>query len=664
MIAETLSGPSARRRALTAGAHVLLTTVGYWAAFVLAFDFELSGAWLQRFAETLPALVLIRLVLAYRLGIDRGFWAHVGIRDLFPLILAGGLGSILLPLLLLALRQLHGIPPAVFVLEGMLAISLHAGIRVLVRYIHERRNSAQLTDQGTSAFIIGAGETGEQLLRQILHDRRHDFHIAGLIDDDPLKQDRSLHGVRVVGPSDDLRRLAAIHRVQVALIAIPSVTVEQLRRLVDRCSEAGVAVKTLPPLKDLVTDDVTVSQVRDVQIGDLLGREPANLDLDAIAPDLAGRVVMVTGAGGSIGSELSRQIARFHPLRLVLIDRAESPLYYIHNQIARQHPEIQVIPTLASVTNADRMTKVFDAYRPDCVFHAAAYKHVPLLEANVIEGVWNNIIGTMRVAESAARVGADKFVLISTDKAVNATSILGVTKFVAERIVLELPALLAADTDYRVVRFGNVLGSDGSVLPLFQRQLAEGGPLTVTHPEVRRYFMTIPEATQLVLRAAALPEGSRRITLLEMGEQIRIIDLAEQLIRLAGLVPHQDVEIVFTGLRPGEKLHEELVSDSEEAVPTSVDKIRAVERNGTHPQFVHQLNKLMRVTKERHEAAIIRALTELAPDYNQPDPILTLHQVNGRPQPQRSRKTRRAPVQVVLGAAASPALRSGTHNGT
>jgi len=504
------------------------------------------------------------------------------------------------------------------VIDWMLAIALPAAVQVIARAVRERR-SGSVGAGGTRTFIVGAGEAGEQLLRQIQHDRVHALHVVGLIDDNPEKRGRSLHGVPVLGSADELRGFASLYRATQALIAIPSATAEQLRRLVDRCAEAGIEVKLLPPFKDMVRAEVEVSRVRDVSIEDLLGREPVQLDLSEIEPDLAGKVVLVTGAGGSIGSELSRQIARYHPLQLILVERAESPLYFLHLELAAANPEIQVIPVLASVTNPDRMETLFEAYRPTCVFHAAAYKHVPMLEGNVIEGVWNNIIGTLRVARCAARVGCRKFVLISTDKAVNPTSILGATKLVAERVALELPSLRSSGTDFRVVRFGNVLGSDGSVVPLFRRQIDAGGPVTVTHPEVRRYFMTIPEAVQLVLRAAALPEAAGRISLLEMGTQVRVLDLAEQLIRLAGLRPHQDVEIVYTGLRPGEKLEEELLAPEEAAVPTSVEKIRMVERNGTQGALLaKRLRNLIRVAVRRDEAALVRVLATLAPEYHPP----------------------------------------------
>ena len=606
--------PVLRRVGLTAS-HLVLTAVGYYAAFEMRFDFKIPAAALERFAATLPFLILVRLALALRFRLDRGFWAHVGVPDLLQLSAATTLGSVVFAGALLALGQIHGIPGSVLGFEWLLAIALTGGVRLAARCWRESRRSVTLT-RGKRTLIVGAGDAGEQILRQLQHDPRCGLQVVGLIDDDPAKLGRALHGVPVLGGADDLRRLAIVHGVRQALIAIPSITGEKLRRLVELCAQAAVEVRLLPPLSDLVAGEVHLNQVREVRIDDLLGREPVALDLSGVLPEVAGQTVVVTGAGGSIGAELARQLARLHPLRLVLIERAESPLHDIHLEVSRDHPEIEVVPVLASVTNTDRLQHVFHTYRPDLVFHAAAYKHVPMLEWNVVEGVWNNVIGTLRAARCAARAGARKFVLISTDKAVNPTSVLGATKFIAERVVRELPSLRASTTDFRVVRFGNVLDSNGSVLPLFKRQLAAGGPLTVTHPEVRRYFMTIPEAVQLVLQAASLPEAAGRIALLEMGAQIRILDLAEQLIRLNGLLPYKDVQITFTGLRPGEKLEEELVGPGEATIRTSVEKIQLVDRNGNHgEELARRLRYLTQVTARRDEMALLRALTALAPEY-------------------------------------------------
>jgi FlaA1/EpsC-like NDP-sugar epimerase len=648
MLSEALSRLRRYRRFLSIAGHMALVAFAYLTAYALRFDFRIPPEEFRRYLETLPYLLVLRLALFHRFGLFRGYWSLVGIRDLRQLIAAVSLGSIGFVALLMFVGKVAGLPGVIPILDWLVTIVLAGGIRFIARWIREepfrRPSRGQRTllrwikeeplrrrpRRGRAAIIIGAGRAGERLLRQLQHDPRHPLNVVGLVDDDPDKLGRTIHGVPVLGGSDDLRRFVAIHHVQQIVIAIPSASPEQIRKLVSRAAETGIAVKILPPQVDLLASDVPqINQVRDVQVEDLLGRPPVQLDLKDVAPELAGKVILVTGAGGSIGSELVRQIARFNPRRLLLLDRAESPLYMIHHEVSEAHPAIDVVPVLASVTNAGRLDRMFETYRPDSVFHAAAYKHVPMLEWNMIEGVWNNVVGTLRLAQAAARSGTKRFVLISTDKAVNPLSILGATKRVAEQIVRELPSLHASDTDFRVVRFGNVLGSDGSVVPLFKRQIAAGGPVTVTHPEMKRFLMTIPEAAQLVLKAATLAEGAGRIAVLEMGTQVRILELAEQMIRLSGLVPHHDVQIAFTGLRPGEKLEEELVAPGETLAETSIDKIRVVAGNGGGgATLARQIRSLISVTTQGDERSVIRALTAIVSEY-QPERLELVGRRNG-----------------------------------
>ena len=677
MLRGALSFLRPSRRFLIIAGHLALVSFAYFTAYALRFDLQIPPEQLRRYAETLPYLLVVRLALFHRFGLFRGYWHLVGLRDLKQITAAVTLGSLGFVALLAFIGRLSGLPLVIPALDWLVTIMLAGGIRFVVRWMREEpfrkpsRGKRTLLRwmkeepfrrrpiRGKPSIIVGAGTAGERLLRQLLHDPRHPLHIVGLVDDDPTKHGRALHGVPVLGGSDELRRFVAIHHAQQIVIAIPSAAPEHVRRLVARAAETGVAVKILPPTLDLLAADTPqINQVRDVQVEDLLGREPVQLDMQDVAPELAGKVILVTGAGGSIGSELVRQIARFNPRRLLLLDRAESPLYMIHHEVAEAHPAIDVVPVLASVTNAGRLDRMFETYRPDSVFHAAAYKHVPMLEWNMIEGVWNNVVGTLRVAQSAARVGTKKFVLISTDKAVNPSSILGATKRVAEQIVRELPSLRASETDFRVVRFGNVLGSDGSVVPLFKRQLAAGGPLTVTHPEMKRFLMTIPEAAQLVLEAAALPEAAGRIAVLEMGTQVRILELAEQMIRLSGLVPYHDVQIVFTGLRPGEKLEEELIAPGETLAQTTIDKIRVVTGNGGGgATLARQIRSLISVTGQGDERTVVRALSTIVTEY-QPERLELVGRgggngnalarprgANGNGQAPPRRRTRTPPTQ-------------------
>jgi FlaA1/EpsC-like NDP-sugar epimerase len=565
------------RRPVVVALHLVLVPVGYFIAFALRFEVPIPEQYLDLFLRTVPILLTARLLSFAVFGLYRGWWRHVGMKDLVALVQAVSVSTVGLLALLFFTQQLNGFPRSVLILDWIVALLLFGGARFCVRAIRERRSGVNGVDRrGTPALIIGAGGAAERLLRQVWQGGTG-LRPLGMVDDDRHKHGMRLHSVPILGSSDDLPRLARQHGAQLVVIAIPSASRETMKRLVDICMQTGVEFKIVPPLQELLDGRARVSQLRKVEVEDLLGRDAIDLDLEIVRRDLEGKVVLVTGAAGSIGSELVRQIATFHPAKLVLLEQAESPLYFIDLEIRRNNPGLEVVAIVADVADQARLDSVFARHRPDCVFHAAAYKHVPLMESNVVEAVRNNVFGTLYVGECAARHGSGKFVLISTDKAVRPSSVMGATKRVAERIVLGALAKAATSTDFRAVRFGNVLGSDGSVIPLFRKQLARGGPLTVTHPDVTRYFMTIPEAVQLVLQASAVPEAAGRISMLEMGEPVRIVELAENLIRLSGLEPYKDVPIVFNGLRPGEKLYEELMSEVEATVPTAIEKVRVVQ---------------------------------------------------------------------------------------
>jgi FlaA1/EpsC-like NDP-sugar epimerase len=555
--------------------QALLLSAAYWTAFQLRFDFQLPVKEWRTFWATLPLLLVLRLAAYTHLGFFRGFWRHFCLEDLVNLVKAVTLSSLCFTAVLMLWDQSDAVPRSVLLLDWAAAIFASGGLPFLARAVHETSRTAPKAS-GRRALVIGAGEKAERLLRELHREQEATLQVLGLVDDQG-RRGRAIHRVPVIGALEDLAELLPRLRIELVVIALDQPAAGQIEWIVSQCTQAKVEFKTLPSLPELLQGTARADQLRSVRIEDLLGREPISLDLAAVAEDVAGRVVLVTGAAGSIGSELARQIAAFGPARLVLVDQAESDLYFIQLELGARHPALDLHAVICDITQGDRLEDVFATHRPHYVIHAAAYKHVPLMEANVAEAVRNNVFGTLAVADGAARWGAHKFLLISTDKAVNPSSVMGATKRIAERIIFGLPRLRSAATSFRAVRFGNVLASQGSVVPLFERQLAQGGPLTVTHPEVERYFMTIPEAVQLVLFSAALPETEGTVAMLDMGRPVRILDLAEKLIRLSGLVPHRDVPVVFTGLRPGEKLLEELCYAFEAARPTTTDKVRVLD---------------------------------------------------------------------------------------
>ena len=454
--------------------------------------------------------------------------------------------------------------------------------------------------------------------------------VVGVVSNQASNRGRSIHGIPVVGATGDLSALVSHYDIGLVIIAVENTTGAQVERIIESCAASSVDFRILPSLDEQLAGRVNPAQLRRVKLEDLLGRDPVSLDMATIRADLAGRRVLVTGGAGSIGSELARQIASYGPASLVLLDRAESDLYFTHLDLLHAYPGVEVKAIICDVTDSARLIKVFDAHRPDFVFHAAAYKHVPLMEANPIEAVQNNVLGTVVVASAAATFGVRKFVLISTDKAVNPSSVMGATKRIAERVVLGLPALRRSVTDFRAVRFGNVLGSAGSVIPLFERQLAAGDPLTVTHPDAERYFMTIPEAVQLVLQAGTMPQARGRICMLDMGEPVRIVDLARKMLSLSGVKPRIGVSLVFTGLRPGEKLREDLVSSTEASVTTEIPKIRLVQSTSEAGTDVSDLvDRLLRAMRLGDDAHLLQELAAVVPEYRISGPVAVVAPVNG-----------------------------------
>lgn len=611
------------RAAITFITHFVITLVSYTLAIFVQYEGQIPGELAAVFGSTVSLLLLARLTGLAMFKIYRASWLHVGLRDLIALLSASAVGSGLFAGLLTLAGQIPPVMPSVLLLEGMFFVFMAGGLRFGVRILDEngvlRRGSKVKASRPSRALVIGAGEAGEALVRQLQHDARQGIDVVGLVDDDPRLQGTRLHGVAVLGDTTRLAALASVYEADLLIIAIPNATAEQMRRIVKRAMETGVPFKTVPSLRDLLHGSGRLSQLRNVDVVDLLGRQAVELALVERCTELKGATVLVTGGAGSIGSELARQLARLGPGQIVLVDVSENGLYRQQLELGAAYPNIKIVPFVGSVTQAGVMHRLFMERQPRFVFHAAAHKHVPLMERQIVEAVRNNVLGTLSVARAAVASGVPNVTFISTDKAINPSSVMGATKRAGERIVLELPKFKDADTRFCAVRFGNVLGSDGSVVPLFKAQLSRGGPLTVTHPEVTRYFMTIPEAVQLVLAAAIVPEAANRICMLEMGEPVRILELAENLIRLAGFRPQVDVEIKYTGLRPGEKLHEEVVTGREAGVPSTVSKLRILERTTNNAAAVEEALDQLQVAVALDDGDLaILALCRMVPEHVSP----------------------------------------------
>ena len=507
----------------------------------------------------------------------------------------------------------YGVHLLAALLSGMLTVCVRVGCRIVLNwYLHRR---AQGEDHPcVRTLVVGAGEAGNLLIKDVLSHHETNLKIVGFIDDDPRKTGCSISGIRVLGNRDHLKRVCAEKNIDLIVITIPSIDGENKKQLIELCVETKCRVKVLPSMNDLIRTKPMYQNLREVEIGDLLSRDPVELDNWQLEKMIASKTVLVTGGGGSIGSELCRQIARYEPGLLVILDIYENNVYDLENEIRFNYPQLHLKTVIASVRDRVRLEQIFAEYHPDVVFHAAAHKHVPLMENNPTEAIKNNVFGTLNAAECASKYGAKKFILISTDKAVNPSNVMGATKRLCEMIVQALNTV--SKTDFALVRFGNVLGSNGSVIPLFKRQIAHGGPVTVTHKEITRFFMTIPEAAQLVLQAAANAAGGE-IFVLDMGQPVKIYDLAENMIRLSGLVPNQDIEIKITGLRPGEKLYEELLLEEEGLKNTKDRKIYiAKPLDIGYAELKNKLQELSRVINEEDEWSVKEVLHNMVPTYH------------------------------------------------
>jgi FlaA1/EpsC-like NDP-sugar epimerase len=585
--------------------HVALFAAAWFLAFGLAYNFKGSPTlarpvlWVKSlttdvgpmkegvfdwftefFLPLLVPVVAIKVTVFVLMGLHRASWRYASLRDVFAVARGTWWSFAGVFLLYYGLQNARTFglpidsfgekfPDSVFVLDFAGTIALVCGARLAVRLYYEE---VRPTAEGVmpKLLILGAGNAGENVAREILRMPVSRYRVVGFLDDDESKWGAQIHGFEVLGPIRDIKKICDEQGVDEILIAIPSAARARLRQVVELCQGTNLRFKTLPALTDLIAGRASVKEIRDVDINDLLGRVPVTLDEQEIAKFIRDRVIMVTGAGGSIGAEMCRQVARFAPRRLVLFERAEPGLFPIDQELRRALPRMDIVPYIGDVGDRERVAWIFRQERPSAVIHAAAHKHVPMMEHNPGEAVKNNVHGTRTVADAASEFGCEKFVLISTDKAVNPTSIMGCSKRIAEMYVQALDA--RSKTQFVTVRFGNVLGSSGSVIPIFKEQIARGGPVTVTHPEMVRYFMTIPEASQLVLQAASMGQGGE-IFVLDMGEPVKIVDLARQMITLSGFRPEVDIKIAFSGMRPGEKLYEELAIDGEGVSRTAHPKI-------------------------------------------------------------------------------------------
>jgi FlaA1/EpsC-like NDP-sugar epimerase len=598
-------------------ADIFLILVAALGSFALRTDLgPLFMFYLPQAYWLVGVALLVKPLIYHLFGLYRRLWVYASIQELKLIVVAVTTASVLVSIIIVVLRAVNVIPyfpRSTLPIDWLLSLILIGGARFSLRILSESQLSTLETRSSMRrVLIVGAGDAGALVVREIQKNAQMRLHPICFLDDDPDKQKQQIHGVPVVGMLSDLARTATLKRINEVIIAIPSAPGRVIRQVADVCRARGIPFRTMPGIYELIGGKVNVSRLREVEISDLLRREPARIDDLRIGSSLGGRRVLVTGAGGSIGRELCRQVARWMPTSLILLGHGENSIFETLLEIEENFPSIPLHPVIADVRDLDRMNVIFDDYRPEVVFHTAAHKHVPLMELNVEEAVSNNVMGTRNLVEVSLNAGIERMVMISTDKAIRPSSVYGATKRLAELLVLD--AAHRSGSPFSVVRFGNVLGSRGSVIPLFKRQIAQGGPVTVTHPEMKRYFMTIPEAVHLVLQASAMGQGSE-VFVLNMGEQVRILDLAEDLIRLSGLEPGKDIDIVFTGIRPGEKLSEELWDKWARYEPTPHPDIvlLADEELLTSDALQHTVEELIHLSREGDANAIVRILDECIP---------------------------------------------------
>jgi len=609
---------------------LLIIAFCFLAAHMVRFEFQIPTYIIAGFLQVLPIVILVKLLCFYFFDLYRGMWRFTSIADLINIIKSASISSLLIMCIILLRYQFVGFSRSVFFIDWCLTILFISGFRLTVRFYFETTNEDQTwlnalqslilplkrkTSGSKNLLIIGAGNCGEKIYREIRDNARLTYNVIGFIDDDPGKQGKKIHGIPVLGAITDIKAIGAKAQAHELLIAVPSANVPQMREIVAHCKESDIAFKTIPAYGELINGKINISTIREVAYRDLIGREVIKLDEIKIGAYLKGQCVLVTGAGGSIGTELCRQICKFGPEKIVLIERAESPLYEIELELKQNLTPVAIVPILADIQDLNQIDKAFASHRPQIVFHAAAYKHVPMIERQPWKAIDNNIMGTKNLVEISSQHNVERFVFVSTDKAVRPANVMGATKRLTEMLIQCQNGCTPSQTKFMIVRFGNVIGSAGSVLPLFKKQIKEGGPVTVTHPEVTRFFMTIPEAGQLILQAGAMGNGGE-IFILDMGIPIKIADMARDLIRLSGFEPEVDLKIEYIGLRPGEKLYEELLTEGENVLPTRHEKIMVLKGIECDlNQLSAQINELVFFAAEQDKTRIISKLKEIVPEY-------------------------------------------------
>jgi FlaA1/EpsC-like NDP-sugar epimerase len=584
-------------------------------SYTLRFNTLDNSAHIHEILAILPVILLMRLGVFITMGLYRGMWRYTSMHDLVTIIKAVTLSSGLSMALLFLIYRLADYPRSVFVIDWFVILVLIGGSRFAYRLYHDgwNKRDSDIRIIAKNVLIVGAGRGGEMILREILSNSRLNYAPIGFVDDDRKKRNMTIHGYRVLGNTRDIPTIVDDYNVKEVFLAIPTASGAAKRRIMLTCKSSGVKSKTLPGVGELLRGTAKVSSLREFQIEDLLGREPAKLDSALIKEYLRDKTVMITGAGGSIGSELCRQVAQFSPKRLILFERSEFNLYQIHMNIIELFPALKINAIIGDLLNQNRVEQTLAKFMPEVVFHAAAYKHVPLMEMNPIEALQNNIKGTSILAHCAHVYGVRKFVMVSTDKAVRPTNIMGVSKRIAELICQSVGN--NSKTQFVTVRFGNVLNSVGSVIPLFKYQIEKGGPITVTHPEIYRYFMTIPESVQLIMQAGAMGKGGE-VFILDMGEPVKIVDLARDMISLSGLEPDKDIKIMYTGLRPGEKLYEELLTAGEEIKSTLHEKIKIAGSECIDWTVVmNNVETLLESLQEGFSRDVLQKIKDIVPEF-------------------------------------------------